>query len=178
MIFPPLKTKLQIRESPNLSDGPTSFDLDIIKLEYKRPSGLFGVRAGACIRQNTVYTDKEQLFRRKRQQKHAKYLKLRQKQSYWRYCLLTGFYANTKYYNIINTSAPTVELLLYSLLQCRKTGIIISPQLVNKFAIVLTNANCSPGVLVLLRTRHAQVLLPEKNAPTFLGSMFSSLFAE
>ena len=23
--------------------------------EYKRPSGLFGARAGACIRQNTVY---------------------------------------------------------------------------------------------------------------------------
>ena len=36
-IFPPLKTKLQIRESPNWSDGPTLFDLDIIKLEYKRP---------------------------------------------------------------------------------------------------------------------------------------------
>ena len=30
-------------------------DLDIIRPEYTRPSGFFGVRAGACIRQNTVY---------------------------------------------------------------------------------------------------------------------------
>ena len=29
--------------------------LDRIIPEYKRPSGLFGVRAGACILQNTVY---------------------------------------------------------------------------------------------------------------------------
>ena len=29
-------------------------DLDIISPEYRRPSGFFGVRAGACIRQNTV----------------------------------------------------------------------------------------------------------------------------
>ena len=28
-------------------------DLDIIRPEYKRPSGLFGVCAGACIWQNT-----------------------------------------------------------------------------------------------------------------------------
>ena len=29
--------------------------LDLIRPEYKRPSGFFGVRAGACIRQNTVH---------------------------------------------------------------------------------------------------------------------------
>ena len=29
--------------------------LDIIRPEYTHPSGFFGVRAGACIQQNTVY---------------------------------------------------------------------------------------------------------------------------
>ena len=47
-----LKTKLQVRESPSRL---TSFDLDLIIPEYKRPSGFFGVRANACIRQNTVF---------------------------------------------------------------------------------------------------------------------------
>ena len=52
-IFPPLKMKLQVRESPEAA-GHRS-DLDIIRPEYKRPSGFFGVRTGTCIRQNTVY---------------------------------------------------------------------------------------------------------------------------
>ena len=39
----------------NPQSRPTSFDLDVIIPEYKRPSGFFGVRAGACIRQNTVF---------------------------------------------------------------------------------------------------------------------------
>ena len=29
-------------------------DSDIIRPEYRRPSRFFGVRAGTCIRQNTV----------------------------------------------------------------------------------------------------------------------------
>ena len=44
--------KLQVREYPEAIRHRS--DLDIIRPEYKSPCGLFGVRAGACIRQHTV----------------------------------------------------------------------------------------------------------------------------
>ena len=59
LICPHKKQNCKFGDLENVSSGipvATRYrsDLDIIRPEYTHPSGYFGVRAGACIRQNTV----------------------------------------------------------------------------------------------------------------------------
>ena len=51
--FPAIKNETASSGIPEADQHRS--DLDIIRPEYTRPSGFFGVHAGACIGQNTVY---------------------------------------------------------------------------------------------------------------------------